>query len=291
MDQCMQYGRPVLAVRVYSDMRSAGIQPSAVTYAFYNKAMLETSWPSHKRRWIVLKIVIIACIRFNKMSRTHQKKSGSFSTPSLHSRLTKDKSDLISYPHEVEEEKTVEEERTDSLHPLKRLHSSGKLCYSSVYHLGGQQQAGNYAVKGGAFYIASKLPEWSREEDERENHTRRWWVGGQSRHSLRSKTSCSPVCDSHEQHWGGVGLRVQLCSCSQCPRCHRLLYDEEVMVCWSEGGGDYTITCPYCRESLVPTLSITISKVSSTYYNTCHDNYVGLYYCAVAVTKEQIRDH
>ena len=118
----MQYGRPVLAVRVYTDMRSAGIQPSAFTYAFYNKAMLETTWPGHKKRWIVLKIVIIACIRFRRAGRTRH---------------------------------------SSGLDTVLDC-SSGELSSSSVYRLNTQQQAGDYAVKGGAFYIADKVPEWGR---------------------------------------------------------------------------------------------------------------------------------
>ena len=226
----MQYGRPVLAVRVYTDMRSAGIQPSAFTYAFYNKAMLETTWPGHKKRWIVLKIVIIACIRFRRAGRTRRHSSGL-------------------------------EEGVDTVLPLQRLRSSGELSSSSVYRLNTQQQAGDYAVKGGAFYIADKVPEWGRVAADQENQTRRWWHS--SRYSLRQKSAHHHVWQtSHEQD--GVGMDVRLTSCCQCPHCNRLLYDEEIMVCWSGGGADYTITCPYCRGSLVPTLSITTIKVSAT---------------------------
>ena len=226
----MQYGRPVLAVRVYTDMRRAGIQPSAFTYAFYNKAMLETTWPGHKRRWIVLKIVVIACIRFRRAANA------------------------------VKNQSTSQEEGIDALMPLQRMSSSGELSSGSVYRMNTQQQSGDYAVKGGAFYIADKVPEWGKAVEDQESQSRRWWHT--SRYSLRQKSAHHPVWQqtAHEQH--GAGMDVRLTSCSQCPHCCRLLYDEEIMVCWSEGGADYTITCPYCRGSLVPTLSITTIKVS-----------------------------
>ena len=37
MEQCVEIGRPALAVKVYNEMVKAGIQPNAVTYGFYNK--------------------------------------------------------------------------------------------------------------------------------------------------------------------------------------------------------------------------------------------------------------
>ena len=61
MEQCVKLGRPALAVRVYHEMIKAGIQPNAVTYGFYNKAVIEGKWPSNKHNWRILKIVIYAC--------------------------------------------------------------------------------------------------------------------------------------------------------------------------------------------------------------------------------------
>ena len=62
MQQCVNLGRPALAVRVYHEMMKAGIQPNAVTYGFYNKAVIEGAWPNQKRKWKVLLIVISACL-------------------------------------------------------------------------------------------------------------------------------------------------------------------------------------------------------------------------------------
>lgn len=34
---CGQYSQPVLAVRVFFEMKKAGVQPNAITYGYYNK--------------------------------------------------------------------------------------------------------------------------------------------------------------------------------------------------------------------------------------------------------------
>lgn len=263
MDQCMEHGRPALAVRVYSDMRNAGIQPSAVTYAFYNKAMMESNWPSTKRRWKILKIVIFACLHLCWLQQEHYQKEGgmrSRKVPDLSSRTrqtSSDSSDLSALDVEGEEVDCV-----PSL--LQRRLSSGRLRRSCVYRLSKQQSGGDYAVKEGAFYMADKLPLWGRiVEEEGENRLSiRWWLGGRSRYSLRQMTSSDPLWGSHEKRRGvKSGVNVEMSSCSQCAHCCRLLYDEELMVCWSEDAGDYSITCPYCQGSLVPSLSIRMRKV------------------------------
>ena len=40
MQLCGAHSQPVLAVKVLSEMRSAGAHPNAVTYGHYNKAVL-----------------------------------------------------------------------------------------------------------------------------------------------------------------------------------------------------------------------------------------------------------
>uniref|UniRef100_A0A8C6JTP3 Uncharacterized protein n=1 Tax=Melopsittacus undulatus TaxID=13146 RepID=A0A8C6JTP3_MELUD len=54
MQLCGLWGQPVQAVRVLFEMKNAGIQPNAITYGYYNKAVLESSWPSSNRSGIFL---------------------------------------------------------------------------------------------------------------------------------------------------------------------------------------------------------------------------------------------
>ncbi|XP_051996074.1 C-myc promoter-binding protein-like [Xyrauchen texanus] len=76
MQLCGEYGQPVLAVRVLSEMRKAGVQPNAITYGYYNKAVLENSWPSSTRGgyflWIKLRNVIMAIAQFKRALKKQQ---------------------------------------------------------------------------------------------------------------------------------------------------------------------------------------------------------------------------
>jgi len=75
MEQCVHLKRPALAVRVYHEMIKAGIQPNAVTYGFYNNAVLEGAWPNQRRRWKVLLIVVSVCIFLRKVVTSGNSKS------------------------------------------------------------------------------------------------------------------------------------------------------------------------------------------------------------------------
>ncbi|KAM6937823.1 C-myc promoter-binding protein [Xenentodon cancila] len=73
---CGQYSQPVLAVRVLFEMKKAGVQPNAITYGYYNKAVLESTWPSTTRGgyflWGKLRNVILGVLRFKQAGRKQQ---------------------------------------------------------------------------------------------------------------------------------------------------------------------------------------------------------------------------
>uniref|UniRef100_A0A673NGP9 C-myc promoter-binding protein-like n=1 Tax=Sinocyclocheilus rhinocerous TaxID=307959 RepID=A0A673NGP9_9TELE len=80
MQLCGQYGQPVLAVRVLFEMKKAGVQPNAITYGYYNRAVLESTWPSSTRGgyflWGKLRNVFWGVVRFKQVWRrrtTHPK--------------------------------------------------------------------------------------------------------------------------------------------------------------------------------------------------------------------------
>ncbi|XP_074851074.1 DENN domain-containing protein 4C [Carettochelys insculpta] len=54
MQLCGLCGHPAQAVRVLFEMKNAGVQPNAITYGYYNKAVLESHWPSSNRSGIFL---------------------------------------------------------------------------------------------------------------------------------------------------------------------------------------------------------------------------------------------
>ncbi|MGH0127049.1 UNVERIFIED_CONTAM: hypothetical protein FKN15_030436 [Acipenser sinensis] len=70
MQLCGQYGQPVLAVRVLLEMKRAGITPNTITYGYYNKAVLESKWPSTNQgvrlRWAKLRNVVLAVAHFRQ---------------------------------------------------------------------------------------------------------------------------------------------------------------------------------------------------------------------------------
>nr|XP_008170670.1 C-myc promoter-binding protein isoform X1 [Chrysemys picta bellii]XP_008170671.1 C-myc promoter-binding protein isoform X1 [Chrysemys picta bellii]XP_008170673.1 C-myc promoter-binding protein isoform X1 [Chrysemys picta bellii]XP_042712507.1 C-myc promoter-binding protein isoform X1 [Chrysemys picta bellii] len=70
MQLCGQYGQPVLAVRVLFEMKKAGIDPNAITYGYYNKAVLESTWPSSSRSgyflWTKIRNVVLGIVQFKK---------------------------------------------------------------------------------------------------------------------------------------------------------------------------------------------------------------------------------
>ncbi|MEQ2202955.1 C-myc promoter-binding protein, partial [Xenoophorus captivus] len=75
MQLCGQYGQPVLAVRVLFEMKKAGVHPNAITYGYYNKAVLESTWPSSTRGgyflWMKLRNVILGVAQFKRALRRH----------------------------------------------------------------------------------------------------------------------------------------------------------------------------------------------------------------------------
>ncbi|XP_061138501.1 C-myc promoter-binding protein isoform X1 [Syngnathus typhle] len=70
---CGQYSQPVLAVKVLFEMKKAGIQPNAITYGYYNKAVLESTWPSTTRGgfflWGKLRNVVLGVGQFKQVGK------------------------------------------------------------------------------------------------------------------------------------------------------------------------------------------------------------------------------
>ncbi|KAG9345325.1 hypothetical protein JZ751_009871 [Albula glossodonta] len=85
MQLCGQYGQPVLAVRVLLEMKKAGITPNTITYGYYNKAVLESKWPSTNQggrlRWAKLRNVIMGVAQFRQPIKRRQKSGSIGSRP------------------------------------------------------------------------------------------------------------------------------------------------------------------------------------------------------------------
>lgn len=71
MQLCGVYGQPVLAVKLLFHMKRCGVQPNALTYGLYNRAVLEAKWPSDctnssQLLWNKLRNVILGVALFRQ---------------------------------------------------------------------------------------------------------------------------------------------------------------------------------------------------------------------------------
>ncbi|XP_039705754.1 DENN domain-containing protein 4B [Pteropus medius] len=76
MQLCSHYGQPVLSVRVMLEMRQAGVVPNTITYGYYNKAVLESKWPTGtpggRLRWAKLRNVVLGAAQFRQPLRARR---------------------------------------------------------------------------------------------------------------------------------------------------------------------------------------------------------------------------
>lgn len=71
MQLCGVYSQPVLAVKLLFHMKRSGLQPNAITYGFYNRAVLEAAWPSDMNNssqllWNKLRNVVLGAALFRQ---------------------------------------------------------------------------------------------------------------------------------------------------------------------------------------------------------------------------------
>lgn len=169
MQLCGLLEQPVLAVRVLFEMKNAGVQPNAITYGYYNKAVLESPWPSSNRSgsflWTKVRNVVRGVAQFRQ---TFKKTSSSNPTVSLISGAQSDqgygsKDELRRDGIELHEDTLVEigtiaeqQESTDgigeasaisketkNLNSPERLHSSSSIVKLQCPHVGNNGNSGN----------------------------------------------------------------------------------------------------------------------------------------------------
>ncbi|XP_029909890.1 C-myc promoter-binding protein isoform X2 [Myripristis murdjan] len=130
---CGQYGQPVLAVRVLFEMKKAGVQPNAITYGYYNKAVLESTWPSTTRGgyflWGKLRNVILGVVQFKQVGRKQQ--------PPLRDPHLSDGSDLDTVSHGSLDSANDSAERASFDTDFTKMDSSDDGCST-----GGQSDQG-----------------------------------------------------------------------------------------------------------------------------------------------------
>ncbi|XP_029931709.1 DENN domain-containing protein 4C isoform X2 [Myripristis murdjan] len=89
MQLCGVWGLPVMAVRVLVEMKKAGVHPNAITYGYYNKAVLESPWPSRNRSglfmWTKLRNVVRGVAQFKQALNRSPSTKGPAVTPTTSS--------------------------------------------------------------------------------------------------------------------------------------------------------------------------------------------------------------
>ncbi|XP_066582259.1 DENN domain-containing protein Crag isoform X2 [Prorops nasuta] len=90
MQLCGVYGQPVLAVKLLFHMKRSGVQPNALTYGFYNKAVLEATWPSDMTNssqlmWNKLRNVIVGAALFKRAGKKSARRRSSLNNELLNS--------------------------------------------------------------------------------------------------------------------------------------------------------------------------------------------------------------
>ncbi|XP_071449879.1 DENN domain-containing protein Crag isoform X2 [Hetaerina americana] len=88
MQLCGVYSHPVLAVKLLFEMKRHGIQPNALTYGFYNRAVLEAAWPSDMTNssqllWNKLRNVIFGVALFRQAGHRKARRHLSLSTDQI----------------------------------------------------------------------------------------------------------------------------------------------------------------------------------------------------------------
>ncbi|XP_053227777.1 DENN domain-containing protein 4C isoform X1 [Podarcis raffonei] len=124
---CGLWGHPVLAVRALFEMKIAGIAPNAITYGYYNKAVLESPWPSSNRSgiflWTKLRNVVLSMAQFRQCLRKSTQCSQAISIPAPQMHTGGSDGDTVSHDSVTSSNDANSGEHTFFVRDLVRLDS------------------------------------------------------------------------------------------------------------------------------------------------------------------------
>uniref|UniRef100_A0A673M793 DENN/MADD domain containing 4A n=1 Tax=Sinocyclocheilus rhinocerous TaxID=307959 RepID=A0A673M793_9TELE len=267
MQLCGQYGQPVLAVRVLFEMKKAGVQPNAITYGYYNRAVLESTWPSSTRGgyflWGKLRNVVRGVVLFKQVWRrqtTHPKDTHlSGKTPNSISHI----------PH-------IPQKWTHSLNFLPNSLDifGGKPVRPSTLDLTPDKTVGELSNESVPTLIETEA------------------VGGvvsPPKVAVERTVSCTVAM---EKEHIGVERSVRMSSCSRCNTCESLVYDEEIMAGWTADDSNLNSTCPFCGSPFLPLLNVDIRNLgdqeSDLYFEMQLTSSMQNIYFSVSVLQEPV---
>ncbi|XP_059337784.1 C-myc promoter-binding protein isoform X2 [Ammospiza nelsoni] len=173
MQLCGQYGQPVLAVRVLFEMQKAGIDPNAITYGYYNKAVLESTWPSSNRGgyflWMKIRNVVLGIAQFKKAlkklpaSAAHTSVSGGLSDTANNTSLKEEAKQGKTCLQDIQEQKEDKRESdSSSLSEVESTKGSGDCLPKLNYQNSGNDKGTSSIVRLNGT-IDSTMAQGSRE--------------------------------------------------------------------------------------------------------------------------------
>uniref|UniRef100_A0AAQ5X2P4 DENN/MADD domain containing 4B n=1 Tax=Amphiprion ocellaris TaxID=80972 RepID=A0AAQ5X2P4_AMPOC len=255
MQLCGQYGQPVLAVRVLLEMKKAGITPNTITYGYYNKAVLESKWPSTNQggrlRWAKLRNVLLAVAQFRQPIKRRQKSAmmDPDQRPRPHSTLIRQSSWSGLSESSSHESLTGPLVKSNSLNSMKTPNDKLTVCRKRPGPDGHAQSSLSSAQ------VLGCQPGGG-------------WDGGE-RLQLFGRFSSGPDVSVVDPSLLSLCVQVLMSSCSLCRSCNSLVYDEEIMAGWTSDDSNLNSSCPFCCASFVPFLNAEIcdlGPVSSDVY-------------------------
>uniref|UniRef100_A0AAX7V1W0 DENN/MADD domain containing 4A n=1 Tax=Astatotilapia calliptera TaxID=8154 RepID=A0AAX7V1W0_ASTCA len=278
---CGQYSQPVLAVRVLFEMKKAGVQPNAITYGYYNKAVLESTWPSTTRGgyflWGKLRNVLLGVLQFKQRPNSLDLSGGQgtlrLSVPILStSKQLHLASDRL---HEVEEEVT---ETDKQKHPVER---AGVICNAGTVRRTGIEMGfdplslmatatvqecdhDNSSASNSRRNLAEEIETYMNNGNSPlSSRTPSMDLQNPSSPLFRSASSphSSPQSSTLVQSTTHLPLPVLMSSCSLCKTCDCLVYDEEIMAGWTANDSNLNSTCPFCGTAFLPFLNVEIKDL------------------------------
>ncbi|XP_059580661.1 DENN domain-containing protein 4C isoform X6 [Alligator mississippiensis] len=220
MQLCGLWGHPVQAVRVLFEMKNAGIQPNAITYGYYNKAVLESPWPSSNRSgiflWTKVRNVVRGMARFRQCLKKATRSSHVPVIPAPRNAMGGSDGDTVSHGSVDSSNDANNGEHTLFVRDLVRLDSIDN--HSST----------------GEISFPRSMKGLDSEKSE---------------HGSSHNTSLSSIFQN-------CAMEVLMSSCSQCRACEALVYDEEIMAGWTADDSNLNTTCPFCKSTFLPLLNV-----------------------------------
>ncbi|XP_019410346.1 PREDICTED: DENN domain-containing protein 4C isoform X4 [Crocodylus porosus] len=220
MQLCGFWGHPVQAVRVLFEMKNAGIQPNAITYGYYNKAVLESPWPSSNRSgiflWTKVRNVVRGVARFRQCLKKTTRSSQVPVIPAPRNAMGGSDGDTVSHGSVDSSNDANSGEHTLFVRNLVRLDSIDNHCST------------------GEISFPRSMKGLDSEKSE---------------HGSSHNTSLSSIFQN-------CAMEVLMSSCSQCRACEALVYDEEIMAGWTADDSNLNTTCPFCKSTFLPLLNV-----------------------------------